>query len=61
MKERQYKVDFKYMDEYSRGNWSRQCCEVYAKDEVDAVRECIKIYGLENDNVEFEIISVEEI
>ena len=47
------KVTFKYMDEWTNGEWQEQCCV------VNSVKECKEIYGL--DDCEYRIISVEEV
>lgn len=46
-------IKFRYMDEYSRGEWSYQECI------VNSVRECIEIYGL--NECTYEILSVEDV
>ena len=46
-------IKFRYKDQYTRGNWSYQECE------VRSVEECISIYGLKE--IEYEILSVEEV
>ena len=48
-----FKITFKYKDAYSRGTWNTQSCV------VGSVAECIRIYGLDESDVEYEIISVE--
>lgn len=48
-------IKFKYCDPWSTPSWNTQECIV--KD----VKECIRIYGLDDHDVEYEIISVEEI
>ena len=47
------KVEFRYKDEYTNGNWSYQECI------VNSVKECKEIYGL--DDIEYEIISINEV
>ena len=47
-------IVFRYRDEYSYPEWREQECV------VESVRECIKIYGLDQPDVEYQIISVEE-
>ena len=51
------RVNFKYRDEMSRGEWREQSCV------VSSVQECKKIYGLDEDPtiIEYQITSVEEI
>ena len=46
-------IKFRYMDEYSNGEWSYQECE------CNSIKECIEWYGL--NECRYEIISVEEI
>ena len=46
-------VTFKYMDEWTNGEWREQSCV------VSSVKECKEIYGL--DDCEYRIISVEEV
>lgn len=48
------RITFKYCDQYTRGEWNTQVCE------VSSVAECKRIYGLGVD-CEYEIIKVEEI
>lgn len=48
-------VTFEYTDNFSRGKWNTQtCC-------VESVRQCIEIYGLNQPDVEYKIISVDEV
>lgn len=49
------KITFKYRDEYTHGEWREQTCI------VPSVADCKGLYGLEQDDVEYEIISVEEV
>lgn len=49
------KITFKYKDAYTRGNWSTQTCV------VETMEQCIKFYGLDKSDVEYEITSVEEV
>ena len=49
------RIKFKYADQLSNWEWRNQECI------VSSVEECKKIYGLENGDVKYEIISVEEI
>lgn len=49
------KITFKYKDVYSHGKWNTQSCV------VGSVSECIRIYGLDEPDVEYEIISVEKV
>lgn len=48
-------VTFRYIDRLSRGQWKKQHCI------VEDVDECIRIYGLDEDDVSYEIIEVNEI
>ena len=48
-------IIFKYKDYLSKGAWRTQHCI------VESVYECIRIYGLDDNDVEWELISVEEI
>lgn len=48
-------ITFKYKDYLSKGEWRTQHCT------VDSINECIRIYGLDDDDVEWELISAEEI
>lgn len=48
-------ITFKYKDYLSKGKWNTQHCT------VESVNECIRIYGLDDDDVDWELISVEEI
>lgn len=49
------KITFEFKDSFSHGHWQKRECE------VESVEECIKIYGLEDDDVEYRIIKIEEI
>lgn len=49
------KIKFKYADEMSHWEWRKQSCI------VSSVEECKRIYGLDNGDVEYEIVSVEEV
>ena len=51
------RVDFKYRDQMSRGEWREQSCI------VSSVQECKDIYGLDTDPtiIEYQIVNVEEI
>ena len=49
------RVKFRYRDELSHWKWREQECM------VSSVAECIRIYGLEEPDVEYEIISITEI
>lgn len=48
------RITFKYRDSYSNWEWRTQHCT------VESVEECIKIYGLNNSDVDYEILNVEE-
>jgi hypothetical protein len=49
------KVEFEYKDKYCfDGKFHKQSCV------VSSVEECIKIYGLEEPDVEYHILSVKE-
>lgn len=48
------KIEFEYRDEYTHGEWKRQCCV------CSSVKECIEWYGLGKD-CEYRIVSVEEV
>ena len=48
------RITFKYADAMSNYEWRTQRCT------VSSVDECIHIYGLDEPNVEYEIISVED-
>jgi len=47
-------IKFKYKDKYTKGNWNTQECH------VSSISECIRIYGLEESDVEYEILEVKE-
>lgn len=49
------KIEFEYADAMSNWEWRKQSCV------VSSVEECKRIYGLDNGDVEYEIISVEEV
>jgi hypothetical protein len=48
-------IKFRYKDTFTHGNWRSQCCT------MESVEQCIKEYGLDDPDVEYEIISVEEV
>lgn len=48
-------ITFKYRDYMSNGEWRKQHCT------VESVDECIRIYGLDDSDVEYEIIEVKEV
>lgn len=47
-------ITFKYKDWLSKGQWKTQHCK------VESINEFIRIYGLDDDDVEWELISVED-
>lgn len=49
------RIKFRYADELSKWNWREQECI------VSSVEECKRIYGLDEDGVMYEIISIEEV
>ncbi len=50
------KIKFRYKDRYTAPDrWSEQECV------MSSVRECIKFYGLDQPDVEYQIVSVEEV
>lgn len=50
------KVKFKYRDQFCRdGKWSEQECT------TESVQKCIEWYGLDQPDVEYEIVSVEKL
>jgi hypothetical protein len=46
-------IKFRYQDQFTRGNWSVTECY------VRSLAECIKIYGLNEPGVKYEIIEKE--
>lgn len=49
-------IRFKYKDKLTEsGQWSEQECI------AESVKECIKFYGLDQSDVEYKIISIEEV
>ena len=46
---------FKYRDYMSNGKWRKQHCT------VESVDECIRIYGLDESDVEYEILEVKDV
>ena len=48
-------IEFEYKDRFSNGKWNKQSCT------VSSVAECIKIYGLNDGDVEYRITKVEEV
>ena len=49
------KINFQYRDSMSKWQWRQQSCI------VSSLAECKKIYGLDEGDVDYEIISVEEV
>ena len=49
------KIKFKFRDSMSNWEWRTRECQ------MSSVEECIRIYGLDEDDVDYEIISIEEI
>lgn len=50
-----FHIRFKYKDQYTRGEWREQECY------VTSVEECMRIYGLDVDCFDYEILSVERV
>ena len=50
-----YSITFKYADAMSNWEWRTQHCT------VESVDECIRIYGLDEPGVEYEIVKVEKV
>ena len=48
-------ITFKYRDQYSNWDWRTQHCT------TTSLEECIRIYGLNEPDVEYEIIKIKEI
>ena len=48
-------IKFRYRDNWSNWEWREQECE------VSSLRECIKIYGLDQGDVDYEIIEIIEV
>lgn len=48
------KITFRYRDSYANWEWRTQHCI------VSSVDECIKIYGLDDSSVDYEILEVED-
>lgn len=48
-------ITFKYKDSLSNYKWRKQHCI------VESIKECIEIYGLDDNDVEYEIIEIKEI
>ena len=49
------KIEFEYADTMSNWEWRKQSCV------VSSVEECKRIYGLDNGDVEYEILEVKEV
>lgn len=45
-------ITFEYKDSYSHGGWRKRSCT------VRSLEECKRIYGLEDGDVEYHILSV---
>jgi len=61
MKDKRFEIWFEYCDSLSHGHWHQQHCSVVAIDEVDAVRECKSLYGLDDGDCEYCILEVIEV
>ena len=48
-------IRFRYADELSNWEWRTQQCV------VSSVEQCKKLYGLDNDDVKYEILEVKEV
>ena len=48
-------ITFRYKDAMSNWEWRTQSCT------VSSVEECKRIYGLDNGDVEYEILEVKEV
>lgn len=48
-------IKFRYKDAMSNWEWREQSCF------VESLRECRKIYGLDEGDVEWELISIKEV
>lgn len=48
------RITFRYRDKMSHWEWKTQRCV------VSSIEECIRIYGLNEPDVDFEILNVEE-
>ena len=48
------KITFRYADAMSNWEWRTQSCV------VTDIRECVRIYGLNEPDVEWELVSVED-
>lgn len=51
---RMVRVVFEFKDQYTNGKWVRQECTVSHEEE------CISLYGLDDPDVEYRIIKVED-
>ena len=49
------KITFRFKDWLSKGEWRTRHCT------VESVDECIRIYGLDDSDVEYEILEVKEV
>lgn len=48
-------ITFRYRDSYSNWEWKVQHCT------VESVEECIRIYGLDEGGVDYEILEVKDV
>ena len=48
-------ITFEYRDYMSNGEWRKQHCT------VESIDECIRIYGLEDPDVQYTILEVKEV
>lgn len=49
------KIKFRFRDAMSNWEWRERQCQ------VSSLEECIRIYGLDAGDVDYEIISIEEV
>lgn len=50
-----FKIKFRYRDSLSGWEWRNQQCV------VSSVDECVRIYGLDAGDCDYEIVSIEEV
>ena len=55
---KEYLIEFRYKDEYSKWEWRKQSCTVFADSKEHAIKKCVNMYGLGLD-CKYDILSVE--
>lgn len=48
------RIKFRFKDKYTDGKWKNQECS------VESLEECVRIYGLNNPDVDWELVMIED-